>query len=86
MAVKQITKKAKKAIEIKTIDQLKADLLTSQTDLIEARRGNKLGELTNPHIITETRKKIARIHSAISALQIANLAVTVKPVAEKGDK
>jgi len=64
---KKITKQA---TEIKTIDQLRADLIVKQNDLIEAKRGHKLGELTNPCVITSTRKQIARLHTAIRAAEI----------------
>ena len=69
--IKKTAKVAKNATEVKTIDQLKLDLAVKQSDLIEAKRGNKLGELTNPRIITVTRKEIARIQTAIRAAQIA---------------
>jgi ribosomal protein L29 len=57
----------KNAPEIKTIDQIRADLISKQTDLIEAKRGHKMGELTNPSVIRKTRKEIARLHTAIRA-------------------
>ena len=66
MADKKTTKTTK-ATEVKTIDQLQADLTVKQNDLIEARRGHKLGELTNPRAITVMRKEIARLHTAIRA-------------------
>ena len=69
---KKITKVTKKADEIKTIDQLHADLATKATDLLQARRGNAAGELTNPRIITVTRKEIARLKFAIRANEIAS--------------
>jgi ribosomal protein L29 len=70
MAVtKKTTKISKKAEEVKTLEQLKIDLLAKQNDLVEARRGHRLGELTNPRVITLTRKEIARIHTAITAAQ-----------------
>ena len=69
--IKKTAKVAKNATEVKTIDQMKLDLAAKQNDLIEAKRGNKLGELTNPRFITVTRKQIARIHTAIRAAQIA---------------
>jgi ribosomal protein L29 len=72
MAIKKTTKIVKKADEIMTIDQLQAELLTSRTNLIEAKRGNRLGELTNPRVITVTRKKIARILTAIRAAEIVS--------------
>jgi ribosomal protein L29 len=68
---KKTTKATKKAPEIKTIDQLKLDLATKQTDLIDAKRGHKAGELANPRVITATRKEIARIHTAITAAQMS---------------
>jgi ribosomal protein L29 len=68
---KTVTKVTKKAVEVKTIDQLRVDLALKQNDLIEAKRGHKLGELTNPRVITVTRKEIARLHTAIRAAEIA---------------
>lgn len=66
-----VNKIKKVASEVKTIDQLRADLVAKQNDLIQAKRGNRLGELTNPCVIKETRKTIARLHTAIRADQIA---------------
>jgi ribosomal protein L29 len=65
-------KKTTKAIEVKTIDQLRETLVTKTTDLLQARRGNAAGELTNPRIITVTRKEIARLNHAIRAHEIAS--------------
>lgn len=73
MADKKIVKKAKDTVEIKTIDQLREDLATLLKDQNEAKRGHKLGELTNPRFLTVTRKKIARTHTAIRAAEIAAL-------------
>jgi len=70
---KTTVKATKKATEVKTIDQLKNDLAAKQTDLITAKRGHKAGELTNPRVITVTRKEIARIHTAIRAAEIAQI-------------
>ena len=70
--VKKTTKVTKKADEVKTIDQLRAELVTKTTDLLQARRGNAAGELTNPRIITVTRKEIARLQFAIHANEIAS--------------
>ncbi len=67
---KKTTKVTKKADEAKTIDQLRANLVTKTTDLLHARRGNAAGELTNPRIITVTRKEIARLNHAIRAQEI----------------
>jgi ribosomal protein L29 len=73
MATKKTTKAAKQATEVKTIDQLKIDFTAAKTSLIEAKRGHRLGELTNPRVITVTRKKIARILTAIRAAEITEL-------------
>ena len=72
MATKKVVKTTKEAVEVKTIDQLRVDLVTEKTNLIEAKRGHKLGELTNPRVITVTRKKIASLLTAIRAEQIAS--------------
>lgn len=72
MAVKKTTKPvaAKKAAEVKTIDQMREELVAKTADLLQAKRGNAAGELTNPRVITVTRKEIARLHTAIRAAQI----------------
>ena len=77
MAIKKTTKTAVKAKEVMTIDKLRADLVKTQADLTDARRGLRLGELANPRAITVMRKKIARLHTAIRADEIAK---------SKGDK
>lgn len=66
---KKTTNVTKKADVVKTIDQLRAELVTKTTDLLQARRGNAAGELTNPRIITVTRKEIARLNFAIGAAE-----------------
>ena len=71
--IKKSVKNTKEAVEIKTFDQLLIDLSTKENDLIEAKRGHKLGELTNPRVITTTRKEIARLHTAIRAAEMANV-------------
>lgn len=70
---KKSVKKVKEAKEVKTIDQLRTDLATKKNDLIEAKRGHKLGELTNPHVLTTTRKEIARLHTAIRAAELSEI-------------
>jgi ribosomal protein L29 len=67
---KKTAKVSKKADEVKTVDQLRSDLVTKTNDLLQARRGNAAGELTNPRIITVTRKEIARLNHAIRAQEI----------------
>lgn len=71
MAIKKTVQTAKPAVVVQTIDQLQTALVAAQTDLIESKRGHRLGELTNPRVITVTRKKIARLQTAIRAAQIA---------------
>jgi ribosomal protein L29 len=75
MADKKTTKvksvATKKATVVRTIEQLRADLVTKNDDLLAAKRGNAAGELTNPRFITVTRKEIARIHFAIRAHELA---------------
>ena len=66
-------KKTVEAVEIKTTDQLRADLVTKQDDLITLKKGHRLGELANPHVLTITRKEIARLHTLIRAAEIANI-------------
>lgn len=75
MAETKTTKKTaapKKAAEVKTIDQLHEELATKRADQIAAKRSHAAGELVNPHVLTVTRKEIARLHGAIRALELAN--------------
>lgn len=65
------TKKAVEATEVKTIEQLKADLTAKQADLLEAKRGHAAGELANPRALGGIRKEIARLHTAIRAAENA---------------
>lgn len=72
MAEKKTVKKAAvKATEVKTIEQLQAELTAKQNDLIEARRSHAAGELINPRVLTSTKKEIARSHTAIRAAELA---------------
>jgi ribosomal protein L29 len=66
------TKVTKVAEEVKTIEQLRAELLAKQTDQIALKRGHAAGEVANPKVLTSTRKEIARLHGAIRALEIAS--------------
>ena len=63
--------KAKKATEVKSLEDLQKELLAKQQDIVEARRGLASGELQNPRVITKTRKEIARLHTAIRAAELA---------------
>jgi ribosomal protein L29 len=69
---KKTTPVVKKAAEVKSVDQLNIDLVAKQEEHIAAKRGHKLGELTNPRVIRTTRKEIARLHTAIRAAEIAS--------------
>lgn len=64
------TKVTKVAEEVKTIEQLRADLLVKQADQIALKRGHAAGEVANPKVLTSTRKEIARLHGAIRAHEI----------------
>lgn len=70
MAEKKAPKKTvatKKATEVKTIEQLREELMVKKTDQLEAKRSHAAGELVNPRVLTHTRKEIARLHTAIAA-------------------
>lgn len=47
--------------------ELTALLATEQKDLADARRGLHAGELSNPRVIAQHRKTIARIMTVMSA-------------------
>ncbi|MGV9001757.1 MAG: 50S ribosomal protein L29 [Candidatus Saccharimonadaceae bacterium] len=68
---KPTTKKAVKAIEVKTLAQLEEDLLKLQNDYRESRRSHQMGELVNPRVLTVQRKSIARSQTAIRQAEIA---------------
>lgn len=57
----------KEAPVVKSREELLKDLAAKQTDLLEARKGHRSGELVNPRVITLTRKEIARLKTAIRA-------------------
>jgi ribosomal protein L29 len=63
-------KATKKAPEVKTLDQLKEELIAKRKDLIEAKRSNAAGELVNPRVITKTKKEIARLLTAIKTAKL----------------
>lgn len=64
-------KKVTKASEVKTLEQLKAELVSLQNEHRESRRGHQMGELVNPHVLTTQRKAIARVHTAIKLAELA---------------
>ena len=73
MAADKTTKKTapKKDAEVKTIDQLRAEVTSKTADLIAAKRSHRAGELVNPRVLTATRKEIARLNTAIRAAELA---------------
>ena len=60
----------KEALVVKTREQLVSDLAVKQQDMLEARKGHRSGELVNPRVITHTRKEIARLKTAIRAIEL----------------
>ena len=72
MADKKTTKKTVvKADEVKTIEQLQADLATKLQDQLETKKSHAACELVNPRAITSLRKDIARIRTAIRAAELS---------------
>lgn len=73
MATAKTTKKTapKKSAEVKSLDQLRAELATKKADQIAHKRSHAAGELVNPRILTVIRKEIARLHTAIRAAELA---------------
>lgn len=70
---KKTTKVAKKANEVKTIEQLREDLVKLHAAHLESRKSHRAGELVNPHVLTVQRKDIARTLTAIN--QASNVAL-----------
>ena len=62
---------SKKTVEVKTLDQLRAEVTSKTVDLIAAKRSHRAGELVNPRVLTVTRKEIARLNTAIRAAELA---------------
>lgn len=70
MAEKKTTKApakrdAKKAPEVKTMEDLRNDLVKLQNDLLEAKRSHAARELVNPMVLRITGREIARVKTAI---------------------
>ncbi|MGB4420429.1 MAG: 50S ribosomal protein L29 [Candidatus Saccharimonadales bacterium] len=74
MAKKLDTKQVKAN---KSIEELKAELVAKRNDLVEAQKGHKLGELTNPRVLSTLRKEIARIMTSINSKQINQKSINV---------
>jgi len=72
MADKKTTKAtSKKAVEVKTLDQLKEEVVKLQNDYRESRRSHQMGELVNPRVLTVQRKSIARALTAVRQAELA---------------
>jgi ribosomal protein L29 len=69
-AAKKPAKSTKEAKEVKSLEQLHAELATKQADMLETRRSHSAGELVNPRALTHTRKDIARLKTAIRAEEL----------------
>lgn len=67
-ATKKVVKK--EAPVVKTHEELVKELAAKQQDMLEARKGHRSGELVNPRVITHTRKEIARLKTAIRAIEL----------------
>lgn len=63
----QKTTNKKDAPFLMSPEDLNKQIASKQADLLEARRGHRAGELTNPRVITSTRKEIARLKTAVRA-------------------
>ncbi len=64
-------KTTKKAEVVKSLEDLRKDLIAKQTDLLASRKSHRSGELVNPRVLGTTRKEIARLHTAIRAAELA---------------
>lgn len=58
-------KPVKKTTEVKSLEQLREELVKAQQDLTDSRRSHAQGELVNVHVLTTQRKTVARLHTAI---------------------
>ena len=65
-------KTIKKAEVVKSLEDLRKDLAAKQNDLLESRKSHRAGELVNPRVLGTTRKEIARLHTAIRAVELAS--------------
>jgi len=65
------SKKTVKATEVKTLEQLHEELTTLRNDHQESLRSHRMGELVNPHVLTVSRKKVARALTAIKQAELA---------------
>ena len=59
-------KKNAKAAVVKTVDDLKKELVERRNDLLQAKRSHAAGELVNPKALRSLRKDIARLLTQIN--------------------
>lgn len=59
-------KSVKKADVVKSVDDLKKELVAKRKDLLEAKRSHAAGELVNPKALRDYRKDIARLLTQIN--------------------
>ena len=59
-------KKTTKAAVVKTVDDLKKELVEKRNDLLQAKRSHAAGELVNPKALRSLRKDIARLLTQIN--------------------
>ena len=59
-------KKTAKAAVVKTVDDLKKELVEKRNDLLQAKRSHAAGELVNPKALRSLRKDIARLLTQIN--------------------
>ena len=62
-----MAKTAKAAVEVKSIADLRQELDDKYKALVDYRRHHAAGELANTRVISQTRKEIARLSTAINA-------------------
>ncbi|MBI3494385.1 50S ribosomal protein L29 [Candidatus Saccharibacteria bacterium] len=65
----KVTKKTtKKEVDLtkKTVAELNAELITTQTDLVEAKRSHAARELVSTVRIKDLRRQVARIKTVLS--------------------
>ncbi|NCO10529.1 50S ribosomal protein L29 [Candidatus Saccharibacteria bacterium] len=63
---------AKKAEEVKTLEQLHEELAKLRGEHLESRKSHAQGELVNHRVLTNQRKSIARTLTAINHAQRAS--------------
>lgn len=63
-------KSVKEAKVVKDTQSLSEQLIAKRTDLLEARKSLRAGELVNPRVIAGYRKDVARLLTAINAEKV----------------